>query len=104
MNLSWDRPLRLVAANLPNASAALHARSRSDLLTASSGATDYPLLVAVSSGRNRQRDLTRLSESKQVRQAKAVQKLVFAYPFRSVAPFSHPIPSIGWRSCLRTQI
>ena len=51
-----------------------------------------------------QRDLTRLSESKQVRQAKAVQKLVFAYPFRSVAPFSHPIPSIGWRSCLRTQI
>ena len=65
------------------------------LNSTTSGATDYPLLVAVSSGRNRQRDLTRLSESKQVRQAKAVQKLVFAYPFRSVAPFSHPIPSIG---------
>src|SRR2546425_5653857 len=67
-----------------------------------SGATDYPPLVAVSSGRNRQGDLTRLAELKQVRQAKAVQKLVLTYPFRSVAPFSHPIPSIGWRWCLRT--
>src|SRR2546427_11033713 len=36
---------------------------------ARSGATDLPPLVAVSSGRNQQGDLTRLPELKQVRQA-----------------------------------
>jgi hypothetical protein len=40
-------------------------------------------------------DLTGLAQLNQARQAKAVQKLVFAYPSESVAPFSHPIPSIG---------
>ena len=62
-----------------------------------------PLLMAVSSGRNRIR-LDTFVNIETGSATKAVMTLVFVYPFRSVAPFSHPIPSIGWRSCLRTQI